>query len=91
MPDQDELRFEAEGTFRSGNPDRAVDANGNGTIDGVFGLAPPGSTTCGFTNPATGQRVTTVWIRLPFTQFIGGTYELPQVLSKARILWRYLV
>lgn len=59
MPDQNELRFEAEGTFRSGNPNRAVDANGNGTVEGVFGLAPPGSTPCGFTNPTTGQRVTT--------------------------------
>ncbi|AOE49307.1 DUF1302 domain-containing protein [Kangiella sediminilitoris] len=59
MPDKSELRYEAEGTFRSGNPDRAVDANGNGRVGGVFELAPPGSTPCGFTNPATGDRVTT--------------------------------
>lgn len=59
MPSQDELRFEAEGTFRSGNSDRAIDANGNGVVEGYFGLAPPGSTPCGFTNPGTGQRVTT--------------------------------
>ncbi len=59
MPEKSELRYEAEGTFRSGNPARGVDANGNGTVGGVFELAPPGSTPCGFTNPANGQRVTT--------------------------------
>ena len=59
MPEKSELRYEAEGTFRSGNPDRGVDANGNGTVGGVFELAPPGSTPCGFTNPGNGQRVTT--------------------------------
>ena len=47
MPEKSELRYEAEGTFRSGNPARGVDANGNGTVGGVFELAPPGSTPCG--------------------------------------------
>ena len=59
MPDESVLRYEAEGTFRSGNPARGVDANGNGIVGGVFELAPPGSTPCGFTNPSNGQRVTT--------------------------------
>lgn len=59
MPSQDELRFESEGTFRSGNPDRAIDYNGNGTIDGLFGFDPTGTSPCGFTNPTTGQRIRT--------------------------------
>lgn len=51
MPGKDELRFESEGTYRSGNPARAGMGN--------FVLAAPGTTPCGFTHPVTGTRVTT--------------------------------
>ncbi len=61
MPSQDELRFEAEGTFRSGNSARINDFNGNGIGDGFWSAAYlPGQTSpCGFTNPADGTRVFT--------------------------------
>ncbi len=59
MPSEDELRFEAEGTFRSGSSARVWDANGNGIGEGFF--VPSGNTAspCGFTNPGNGQRVYT--------------------------------
>lgn len=63
MPSQDVLRFEAEGTFRSGNASRSYDqyGNNNGVADGMFSaIIVPGVTTpCGFTNPGTGARVFT--------------------------------
>ncbi len=59
MPSQDELRFEAEGTFRSGNAARVWDGNGNGIGEGFFVATGNTASPCGFTNPSNGQRVYT--------------------------------
>ncbi len=59
MPSQDVLRFEAEGTFRSGSAARVWDGNGNGIGEGFFVATGNPLSPCGFNNPVTGQRVYT--------------------------------